>query len=280
MTQKHSLRILVEKYQYKNPAGTEYNKGIFPYWRRCCFRRSIKTIEYESAHRKGQYIQWKSHKSYYSGGNSCSDFTLQWRTQYIISHSGHIWYIWDFCCNEIWSRGHCCTAEQKTLSTRGSCATKHAGLGKSGSFIREACTHYSPSLWREPNASETCCSIEECGRRRQEAGEEEGRKGGREGGKEGDTFQAQAKISQRAGVEDDDSEQKEMVVEEKGSLDKYFVTVLKQMFQVFVLHLRPICTFSPDILTQISVLSTPEHGYNFWFASSSAAFPASRQISP
>lgn len=32
--------------------------------KRCCLRRSIKTIEYEKAHRMGWCIQGKSHKSY------------------------------------------------------------------------------------------------------------------------------------------------------------------------------------------------------------------------
>lgn len=31
MTLQQSPRIVVEKYQYRNPAGTEHNKCIFPY---------------------------------------------------------------------------------------------------------------------------------------------------------------------------------------------------------------------------------------------------------
>lgn len=54
MTPQRSPRMRVEKYHCRNPAGAESNKSIFPYWRRCSFRRSIKTIEQEGTVHSGE----------------------------------------------------------------------------------------------------------------------------------------------------------------------------------------------------------------------------------
>lgn len=43
-TEQQSRRIFAEKYQYRNAAGWEHNKGIFPYWERCCLGDPSKQL--------------------------------------------------------------------------------------------------------------------------------------------------------------------------------------------------------------------------------------------
>lgn len=150
-----SLRILVEKYQYRNPAGTNIIRVYFLIEKGVVLEDPSKQLNMRGLTGWDNRFRGNHINHITAGiGNSWSDFTLQWmlvlwkrETLHIITHNGHIW------CTEIfaimghlfepWATANICTAEQK-LSMHRSCATNHAWLRKGCLLIREACTHYSP----------------------------------------------------------------------------------------------------------------------------------------
>lgn len=155
-------RILSEKYQYRNLEWNTTECTVFPHWESFCFRRSIKTIEYEEAHRMEGCIQGKSHKSSsFRGWEFCSvtsfsnEWLWKWKPHQVITENGQIWYPETLCCNEMsfwiccihfehWTTVIICASEENKRSTHGSCTANHTQAAKSWLVIRQACTHYSP----------------------------------------------------------------------------------------------------------------------------------------